>query len=171
MRPRKGGGDPGLIPITVPEVRRLFLALTGSRERRIFRLRWSLWRRAHQAGAARSHALRRAQGRDHPLVALVPAPAAPRSAELTDAEWERVRPLLPPQRPPTDRPRHDHRTILSGILWVLRTRSSWRDMPLECGKWETADKRYRLWCDLGLWQQLLALLGEASIDESTEVTL
>ena len=90
---------------------------------------------------------------------------------MTDAEWERVRPLLPPQRPPTGRPRHDHRTVLSGILWVLRTRSSWRDMPLELGKWETAYKRYRLWQDTGLWRRLLALLGDASIAESAEVTL
>ena len=98
-------------------------------------------------------------------------PPASGPAELTDAEWELVRPLLPPQRPPTGRPRHDHRAILSGILWVLRTRSSWRDMPLEFGKLETAYKRYRLWCDLGLWQRLLALLGDASVAPSTEVTL
>jgi hypothetical protein len=28
---------------------------------------------------------------------------------LTDAEWERLRPLMPPQKPPTGRPRRDHR--------------------------------------------------------------
>jgi hypothetical protein len=33
-------------------------------------------------------------------------------------------------------------------------------MPLEFGKWETAYKRYRLWCDLGLWQRLLAALDD-----------
>jgi transposase len=44
-------------------------------------------------------------------------------------------------------------------------------MPLEFGNWETAYKRYRLWQDTGLWQRLLALLGDASIDEATEVTL
>ena len=44
-------------------------------------------------------------------------------------------------------------------------------MPLECGKWETAYKRYRLWQDTGLWQRLLALLGDVPIAESAEVTL
>jgi transposase len=53
----------------------------------------------------------------------------------------------------------------------VRTHASWRDMPLEFGKWETAYKRYRLWRDLDLWQRLLALLCDAPIDESTEVTL
>ena len=154
----------------MPEVRRLFLALTGSREQRRFRLQWSRWRRAHQAVAARSRALRRAKVRDRPLVRLVPEPPASGPAELTDAEWERVRSLLPPQRPPTGRPRHDHRTILSGILRVLRTRSSWRDLPLEFGKWETAYKRYRLWRDTGLWRRLLAALAGGAYEESGCVT-
>jgi hypothetical protein len=144
----------------VPEVRRLFLALTGNSEQRRFRLQWSVWRRAHQAIAARCHAQRRAQAWGRPIVRLAPdwAPAGP--ADLTEAEWQRVQPLLPPQQPPTGRPRHDHRTLLSGILWVRRTRSSWRDLPLECGKWQTAYKRYRLWESTGLWQRLLAVLGE-----------
>jgi transposase len=155
----------------VPEVRRLFLALTGSREQRRFRLQWSAWRRAHQAIAARCHARRRAQAWDRPLVRLAPEPPAPGPAELTDAEWELVRPLLPPQRPPTGRPRHDHRTLLSGILWVVRTRASWRDMPREFGTWETAYKRQRLWQDTGLRQRLLAVLVDDSEARSTEVTL
>ena len=92
-------------------------------------------------------------------------------AELTDPEWELVRPLLPPQRPPTGRPRHDHRTILSGIVWVMRTRSSWRDLPLEFGKWETAYKRYRLWQDAGLWPRLLELLGDDPAKPLSQVTL
>jgi transposase len=64
---------------------------------------------------------------------------------LTAAEWARVRPLLPPQKPAVGRPRHDHRTILSGILWVLRTAAPWREMPPEFGKANTAFVRYRLW--------------------------
>jgi transposase len=155
----------------VPEVRRLFLALTGSHEQRAFRLQWSLWRRAHQAVAARCHARRRDRRRDRPLVTLAGAASPTTPAELTDAEWELVRPLLPPQRPPTGRPRHDHRTLLHGILWVLRTRSSWRDLPLECGKWETAYQRYRLWHRTGLWRRLLTVLGDEPENAPTEVTL
>ena len=45
------------------------------------------------------------------------------TSELTDAQWDGLRPLLPPQRPPTGRPASDHRTVLNGILWVLRTGS------------------------------------------------
>ncbi len=83
----------------------------------------------------------------------------PREGKLTDADWELVRHLLPPQKPRIGRPRHDHRTILSGILSVVRTESSWREMPEEFGKWETAYRRYRLWLDQGLWQRIASTLG------------
>ncbi len=93
------------------------------------------------------------------------APVLPPSAscaELTDAEWERVRGLMPPQRPPHGRPRHDHRTVLAGILWVLRTASPWREMPGRFGKWNTAYVRYRLWVAQGIWQRLVDALGPAA---------
>ena len=93
------------------------------------------------------------------------------TAELTDAEWELVRSLLPPQQPPVGRPRHDHRTVLCGILWVLRTHASWRDMPDGFGKWQTAYKRYRLWRATGLWPRILSTLREASDPPTTEVAL
>jgi len=49
--------------------------------------------------------------------------------------------------------------VLNGILSVVRTDASWREIPTACGKWETAYKRYRLWCDTGLWQRILAALA------------
>ncbi len=79
--------------------------------------------------------------------------------------------LLPPQRPPHGRPRHDHRTLLGGIVWVVRTRASWRDMPHEFGKWETAYRRYRLWRDTGLWHTIAAVLGIDGADYQAEVSL
>lgn len=147
-----------MIPLTVPEVRRLVLATTESDAQRDFRFRWSRWRRAHQAVAARCHAARHAskQGKACPIGAALPRAAM--NGEMSDAEWECVRPLLPPQKPPTGRPRLDHRTILNSILSVTRTEASWREIPEEWGKWETAYKRYRLWRDSGLWQRILTAL-------------
>ncbi len=74
---------------------------------------------------------------------------SPEGAPLTDKEWEIVEPLIP-HKPPLGRPYHDHRTVLGGILWVARTGSSWREMPEEYGKWETAYRRYELWLKQGL---------------------
>jgi transposase len=154
----------------VPEVRRLLLALAERGERRAHRLRWSRWRRAHQARANRCHATRRAHARARR--AAVPATRrAPALAELTDAEWARLWPLLPPQRPRVGRPRHDHRLVLGGILWVVRNGASWRDLPLRFGKWERAYKRYRLWSDTGLWERLLSVLRSATDGAALNVSL
>lgn len=56
---------------------------------------------------------------------------------LTDDQWTQLVSLLPPQRPRTGRPAKDHRTILNGILWVLRTGAPWRDLPDRYGLWQT----------------------------------
>ena len=52
---------------------------------------------------------------------------------LSDEQWERQRPLLPSQRPRTGRPAKDHRTMLNGILWLLRTGTPWQDLPSQYG--------------------------------------
>jgi transposase len=93
----------------------------------------------------------------------VPAPAG---AELTDAQWESIR-LLLPQEPPAGWPYLEHRMVVSGILWVMRTSSSWREMPEEYGKWETAYRRYRLWLEQGLWERIIQALGEEGLPGPT----
>ena len=143
----------------MPEVRRLVLAMGQAAEQRPFRLAWSRWRRSHQAVAARCQAARRALRQATSPPARAAPPPSTVEVGLTDAEWQRVAPVLPPQKPMTGRPPHDHRTMLVGILWVVRSEASWRAMPQEYGKWETAYKRYRLWCTTGLWQRILAELA------------
>ncbi len=52
--------------------------------------------------------------------------------DLTDEQWEMIKPLIPgpPKRPDgRGRPRRDNREILNGILWVLRTGAPGKDMP------------------------------------------
>jgi transposase len=74
---------------------------------------------------------------------------------LTDEQWERLRPLLPPQKPITGRPSKDHRTILNGILWILRTGAPWRDLPPEYGPWQTVATRFYRWVKAGVWDRIL----------------
>ena len=81
-----------------------------------------------------------------------------RRHELTDAQWERLRPLLPPQRPETGRPGHDHRTILNAIRWRLATGAPWRDLPERYGPWQTVYSRFRRWQRAGVWDRILAAL-------------
>ncbi len=123
-----------------------------------------MWRRAHQAVAARCRAAKRAAR--HALDGEGPLKTAaitPEEAYLTDEQWALVRPLLPPQKGGIGRPPLDHRRVLGGILWVARTGSSWREMPEEFGKWESAYRRHELWIEQGLWQRILRALGEEEL--------
>jgi transposase len=76
--------------------------------------------------------------------------------DLTNSQWERLHPLLPPQQPKTGRPAHDHRTIINGILWILRTGAPWRDLPERYGPWRTVASRFYRWQRAGIWAQLFA---------------
>ena len=78
--------------------------------------------------------------------------------ELTDAQRRRLEPLLPSERPHTGRPNRSHRTILNGILWVLRTGAPWRDLPERYGPVGTVSSRFYRWRQAGLWGRLLAAL-------------
>ena len=88
--------------------------------------------------------------------------------ELTDRQWQRVAPLLPPQRPRTGRPNLDHRRILNGILWVHRTGAPWRDLPERYGPVGTVSNRFYRWCQSGVWGHILSAL-QAEADARGEV--
>lgn len=53
-----------------------------------------------------------------------------RRYELTDEEWNRIAPLLPPENSGKQgRPQKCSRTILNGIVWIARSGAPWRDLP------------------------------------------
>lgn len=78
--------------------------------------------------------------------------------DLTEAEWRRVAPLLPPLRR-MGRPPQDRRPILNGILWILATGASWRDLPARYPPWATCYWYFAKWERDGTWEQLHRALG------------
>jgi transposase len=80
--------------------------------------------------------------------------------ELTNAQWQRLPTLLPTQKPLVGSPIVDHRMIVNGILWILRTGAPWRDLPERYGKWETVAGRFYRWRRKGLWQSILVSLQQ-----------
>ncbi len=80
--------------------------------------------------------------------------------DLTDPQWQQIEPLLPAQKPRIGRPSKDHRTIINGILWVLRTGAPWRDLPEGYGPWPTVASRFYRWRKKGLWEGLLSDLQQ-----------
>ena len=74
--------------------------------------------------------------------------------DLTDAEWEQLRPFLPVSNRRCGRWR-DHRQVIDGILHRIRTGAHWRDLPERFGPWKTVYERHRLWSADGTWEYLL----------------
>ncbi len=80
-----------------------------------------------------------------------------RRHELTDSEWQRLEPLLPP-RARTGRPPKEHRTIINALLWLAKAGAPWRDLPERFGPWRTVATRFYRWTASGLWSRILAAL-------------
>ena len=81
--------------------------------------------------------------------------------ELSEAQWARLAPLLPPQQQSgRGRPSKDHRTIVNAILWRLATGVPWRDLPARYGPWRTVYSRFRRWQHGGVWERALAALQQ-----------
>lgn len=143
----------------------MLLAITEPPEHLGFRLAWSAFRRRHQAVAKVCHSRRRAEQQQPPLDRPPVQRLEPLTLDLTDEHWERIARFLPPQKPQTGRPNKDHRTILAGMLWVVQTGSSWRDLPAAFGPWETVHTRYQRWRKAGIWQQILDILNPSDSDD------
>ncbi len=85
---------------------------------------------------------------------------------LTDAQWEKIRPLLPKRRkrPRGGRPPADERKVLEGILWILRSGARWCDLPVEFPSPSTCWRRLRDWEEqevwLEIWRTFLSELNE-----------
>lgn len=77
--------------------------------------------------------------------------------ELSDAEWEIVVDLFTVHRR-TGRPRVDDRLMLNGVLWVLCSGATWRDMPERFGPWSTVYQRFRDWRNQGTFNKMLKRL-------------
>ncbi len=49
--------------------------------------------------------------------------------------------------------------MVEAIFYVLRTAVAWRDLPNHYGPWNSVYTRWRRWCALGLWQEIVGLLS------------
>jgi putative transposase len=53
--------------------------------------------------------------------------------EIDDFLWESIEPYLPPQKSPIERPRANMRKLFNGILYVVMTGCTWKDVPRRYG--------------------------------------
>ena len=149
------------------EIRRLLAGLREPEEQRKLRLWWSSFRRSHQAGAKRCHEQRRARQAPLPFQA---APSPVRLAglsPLSDAQWEKIRSLLPTYRFQARKQVTEPRQLIEAIVWVINTGASWREIPERFGPWSSVAERYYRWCREGKWTSILQALQEQEVPVSS----
>ena len=72
---------------------------------------------------------------------------------LSEAQWQKIAPLLPQpaKHRKGGRPWKDNRRVLEGILWILRSGARWQDLPEKYPHPSTCWRRLRDWDEQGVW--------------------
>ena len=76
--------------------------------------------------------------------------------EIPDDLWNLIEPILPPNKPPgsNGRPRVLNRTVLNGILYVLRTGCQWKMVPRLYSSGSTCHLRFQTWVRMGIFERV-----------------
>ena len=84
---------------------------------------------------------------------------------LRDDQWERIEGLLPAKASDPGCTAKDNRGFVEAVLWIMRTGSPWRDLPVELGDWHRTFVRFSRWRDKGVWERVATVLrGDADME-------
>lgn len=74
---------------------------------------------------------------------------------LRDDQWGRIEHLLPGKATDCGVTAKDNRLFVESVLWIARTGSPWRDLPLELGDWHNTYTRFSRWGKKGVWNRVI----------------
>jgi transposase len=81
-----------------------------------------------------------------------------RRHEIADADWDRIKGLLPARGPAAD-----NRAFVNAVLYVAKTGIPWRDLPGRFGGWNSAWRRFARWADAGVWARVAAAVRDPDL--------
>ena len=87
-----------------------------------------------------------------------------RRHEISDADWDRIKDLLPGQPGQHGGVAADNRRFLNAVLYVARTGIPWRDLPERLGDWNTQWRRFDRWAKAGRFAALAAVFRDPDLD-------
>ena len=88
-------------------------------------------------------------------------PRKPYPTDLTDEQWELLKPMLPPDKPRGRKRRVDLRNVINAILYLLCSGCSWRMLPHDFPPWQTVYGYFYRWRDSELFTHLNAAPGSS----------
>lgn len=81
---------------------------------------------------------------------------------ITTKQWELIAPLFerPTSLDPRGRRRKESKTLVEGVLWILKTGAQWKELPEKYGPYQTVHRRYREWVLRGVFEEVLKRLAQ-----------
>ena len=84
--------------------------------------------------------------------------------DISDADWGRIKDLLPGRPGQHGGVGNDNRLFVDAVRYLAKTGIAWADLPTHFGKPNSLWQRYNRWCQRGVWQKVAAALR----DDDTE---
>ena len=85
----------------------------------------------------------------------------PYPSDLTDPQWRRIAPLIPPVKPGGRDRKYDMREVVNALLYVNREGCSWRAIPHDLPHWKTCYNFFRAFIADGTRGKLVTALRVA----------
>ena len=76
------------------------------------------------------------------------------TSDLTDNQWEKVKPLLGKMR----NRKYDKRELVNAVLYVVKTGCQWRNLPKDFPEWNAVYHFYSRAKEKGVWDAMLRFL-------------
>ncbi len=83
---------------------------------------------------------------------------------IPDADWDRIKDLLPGRAGPTGWLAADNRRFIDAVLGIARTGAPWRDLPERFGNGNSAWRRFDRWVRTGTWAAVFEALQDPDLE-------
>ncbi len=79
---------------------------------------------------------------------------------LRDDQWDRIKDFLPGREGHVGGTAADNRLFVEAVLYRYRAGIPWRDLPARFGDWKNTRKRFRRWCESGVFERIFKALAQ-----------
>src|SRR5262249_23583217 len=76
-----------------------------------------------------------------------------------DDQWDKIKDFLPGREGHVGGTAADNRLFVDAVIYRYRTGIPWHDLPERYGHWKAVHRRYRRWCDSGVFMQVFEIMS------------
>src|SRR5215831_757585 len=84
---------------------------------------------------------------------------------LRDDQWDKIKDFLPGREGHVGGTAADNRLFVDAVIYRYRTGIPWRDLPERYGYWKAVHRRYRRWCESGVFMRVFEIMSRDADNE------